>query len=56
MKLDIRIETEFSPAFLRDAAGLYRLAEWVDKNDDCAFLGAALKTPARSQRPTMRDT
>lgn len=43
MKLDIRIETEFSPAFLRDAAGLYRLAEWVDKNDDCAFLGAALK-------------
>lgn len=42
MKPEIRIETEFSPEFLRDAAGLYRLAEWVDKNDDCAFLETAL--------------
>ena len=43
MKIEIRIETEFSAEFLRDAAGLYRLAEWVGPEDDCAFLGTALE-------------
>lgn len=43
MKPDIRIESVFPPEFLREAAELYRLAEWVGKDDDCSFLGAALE-------------
>ena len=43
MKTDVRIETEFSPELLRAAARLYRVAGWVDENDDCGFLGTALR-------------
>ena len=42
MKIETCIETEFPPELLRAAARLYRIAGWVDENDDCGFLGAAL--------------
>jgi len=42
MNLEFRIETGFSPEFLRAAARLYRLAGWVEEDDLCEFLGAAL--------------
>ena len=43
MNFSYRIETEFAPEFLRAAARLYQIAGWVDENDECLFLGAALK-------------
>ena len=43
MKIECKIETEFPPQLLLAAAELYRVAEWVDENDDCNFLAAALK-------------
>ena len=43
MKIIYKIETEFPPPLLLAAAGLYRVARWVDENDDCAFLKAALE-------------
>ena len=42
MKIEPTIETEFPPELLRAAARLYRIAGWVDENDDCGFLAAAL--------------
>ena len=42
MKIETCIETEFSPELLHAAARLYRIAGWVDENDDCGFLAAAL--------------
>ena len=43
MKIESSIETEFPTELLRAAARLYRIAGWVDENDDCGFLAAALK-------------
>ena len=43
MKIEYRIETEFPPPLLLAAAELYRIARWVNENDDCAFLKAALE-------------
>ena len=43
MKIEYKIETEFPPPLLLAAAGLYRVARWVDENDDCGFLKAALE-------------
>ena len=43
MNITYKIETEFPPSLLLAAAELYRVAEWVDENDDCAFLKAALE-------------
>jgi len=43
MKIETHIETAFSPELLAAAARLYRIAGWVDENDDCGFLAAALK-------------
>ena len=43
MDFNIRIETEFSPGLLRAAAGLYRLAGWVDPGESCDFLLPALR-------------
>ena len=42
MNCECRIETGFSPEFLRAAARLYRIAGWVEQDDACEFLGAAL--------------
>ena len=42
MKIETHVETGFSPELLRAAARLYRIAGWVDENDDCGFLAAAL--------------
>ena len=38
-----RITATFSPEFLRLAAQLYRIAGWVEEDDGCEFLAAALK-------------
>lgn len=43
MNFTCRIETEFTAEFLRAAARLYRIAGWVDEDDGCEFLAAALK-------------
>ena len=43
MKIEYKIETEFPPQLLLAAAELYRVAEWVNENDDCGFLKAALE-------------
>lgn len=43
MKIEYRIETEFPQPLLLAAAELYRVAGWVDENDDCGFLEAALE-------------
>ena len=43
MNIEYKIETEFSAALLHAAAELYRIAGWVDENDDCGFLAAALE-------------
>ena len=42
MNIETRIETEFPPELLRAAARLYRIAGWVDDEDGCGFLAAAL--------------
>ena len=38
----VRIEKTFAPEFLAAAARLYRIAEWVEPGDNCAFLETAL--------------
>ncbi len=42
MNLELRIETDYTSELLAAAARLYRIAGWVEENDDCGFLGAAL--------------
>ena len=42
MTFTYRIENAFSKEFLAAAAKLYRTAGWVEENDGCGFLAAAL--------------
>lgn len=43
MEIVTRIVTAFPPEFLSAAARLYRIAGWVDADDPCCFLKAALE-------------
>lgn len=42
MKIELCIETNFPPELLAAVARLYRIAGWVEENDGCEFLSAAL--------------
>lgn len=43
MDVETRITTEFTPELLAAAARLYRIAGWVESEEECGFLASALK-------------